>query len=217
MEKAIQVFASRGVLNMGDSSVSGTRISVLSRLRKDPADPSAWDEFVGRYGPKIRSWCSRWGLQDADADDVTQTVLVRLATKLRGFVYDPAGSFRGWLKTLTRHAWSDFAADRQRTVAAAGGSGMFEVLHTVEARDDLERRMEEAFDLELLELAANRVRERVEPHTWEAFQLTALDGLSGAEAAARLDMPVASVFKAKSNVQKMLQEEIAQLEGVEAL
>ena len=77
--------------------------------------------------------------------------------------------------------------------------------------------MEEAFDLELLELAANRVRERVEPHTWEAFQLTALDGLSGAEAAARLDMPVASVFKAKSNVQKMLQEEIAQLEGVEAL
>ena len=56
MEKAIQAFASRGVLSMGDSSVSGTRISLLSRLRKDPADPSAWDEFVGRYGPKIRSW-----------------------------------------------------------------------------------------------------------------------------------------------------------------
>jgi hypothetical protein len=29
-------------------------------------------------------------------------------------------------------------------------------------------------------------------------------------------MPVASVFKAKSNVQKMLQEEIALLEGGEA-
>jgi RNA polymerase sigma-70 factor (ECF subfamily) len=198
-------------------SASQTRISLLSRLRKDPGDPSAWDEFVGRYGPKIRSWCRHWGLQEADAEDVTQTVLVGLATKLRGFVYDPTRSFRAWLKTLTRHAWSDFAADQRRAVAAAGGSGMFEALHTVEARDDLERRLEEAFDLELLELASNRVRERVEPQTWEAFQLTALDGLSGAEAASRLGMSVASVYKAKSNVQKMLQAEIAQLAAIEAL
>jgi RNA polymerase sigma-70 factor (ECF subfamily) len=202
---------------MAEGSVWETRISLLSRLRKDPQDTSAWDEFVGRYGPRIEAWCRRWGLQEADVQDVTQTVLVRLATKLRGFVYDPAGSFRAWLKTLTRHAWSDFVADRQRSVASTGGSGMFEVLHAVEARDDLEKRMEEAFDLELLELATNRVRERVQPHTWEAFQLTAVDGLSGAEAAARLGMPVASVFKAKSNVQKMLQEEIALLERVEAV
>jgi RNA polymerase sigma-70 factor (ECF subfamily) len=202
---------------MDQGSAPQTRTSLLSRLRNDPSDRSAWDEFVSRYGPKIHSWCLRWGLQNADADDVTQTVLVQLAAKLRGFVYDPSRSFRGWLKTLTRHAWSDFVADRQRAVAGAGGSGMFEVLHSVAARDDLEKRMEESFDLELLELAAHRVRERVEPHTWEAFQLTALEGLSGAEAAARLGMPVASVFKAKSNLQKMLQEEIAQLEGVEAL
>jgi RNA polymerase sigma-70 factor (ECF subfamily) len=202
---------------MDDASVSGTRISLLSRLRKDPQDSSAWDEFVRRYGPRIESWCRRWGLQEADVQDVSQMVLVRLATKLRGFAYDPSGSFRAWLKTLTRHAWSDYVADQGRAVAGAGGSGMFEALHAVEARDDLEQRMEEAFDLELLELATNRVRERVEAHTWEAFQLTALEGLSGAEAAHRLGLPVASVFKAKSNVQKMLQEEIAQLEGVEAV
>jgi RNA polymerase sigma-70 factor (ECF subfamily) len=202
---------------MDDSSVSGTRISLLNRLRKDPQDSSAWDEFVGRYGPRIESWCRHWGLQEADVQDVSQMVLVRLAIKLRGFAYDPAGSFRAWLKALTRHAWSDYVADQRRAVAGAGGSGMFEVLHAVEARDDLEQRMEEAFDLELLELATNRVRERVEPHTWEAFHLTAVEGLSGAEAAHRLGMPVASVFKAKSNVQKMLQEEIALLEGVEAL
>ena len=198
-------------------SASQTRMSLLSRLRKDPGDASAWDEFAGRYGPKIRSWCRRWGLQEADTEDVTQTVLLHLATKLRGFIYDPSGSFRAWLKTLTRHAWSDFLVDRQRTVQGAGGSGMFQVLLTAEASNDLEQRMEAAFDLELLELATKRVRERVEPHTWEAFQLTAVDGLSGAEVAARLGMPVASVYKAKSNVHKMLQQVIAQLEGGEAL
>ena len=199
---------------MGGDSASQTRISLLSRLRRDPNDQSAWDEFVDRYGPQIHAWCGRWGLQEADALDVTQAVLMKLAVKLRQFAYDPARSFRGWLKTLTRHAWSDFVADRQRGVTASGDSGTFLALHTVEACDDLEKRLEEAFDLELLQLASARVRERVEPQTWEAFQMTALEGMSGAEAAQRLGMAVATVYKAKSSVQKMLQEEVAQLEGM---
>jgi RNA polymerase sigma-70 factor (ECF subfamily) len=60
--------------------------------------------------------------------------------------------------------------------------------------------------------AQARVRQRVEPHTWEAFRLTALDGLSGAEAAARLGLKVATVYKAKSKVQQMLHEEVAGLD-----
>jgi RNA polymerase sigma-70 factor (ECF subfamily) len=199
---------------MDDASASQTRISLLSRLRHNPDDQSAWGEFVERYGPRIHAWCGRWGLQEADAQDVAQMVLVRLAAKLRVFVYDPDKSFRAWLKTLARHAWCDFVSDRQRRVAGSGDSGVFEALHSVEARDDLERRLEEAFDLELLQLATAQVRQRIDPHTWEAFQLTALDGLSGAEAAARLGLTATAVFKAKSNVQKMLREEIARLEGV---
>jgi RNA polymerase sigma-70 factor (ECF subfamily) len=56
------------------------------------------------------------------------------------------------------------------------------------------------------------VRLRVEPRTWEAFRLTAVEGLPGAEAARQLQMRVAAVFKAKSRVQKLLQEAIAALE-----
>jgi RNA polymerase sigma-70 factor (ECF subfamily) len=197
---------------MDDLSAQGTRVSLLARLRQAPNDQSAWSEFVDRYGPKIYAWCRRWGLQEADARDVTQMVLVQLAAKLRGFVYDPAKSFRAWLKTLTRHAWSDFLADRRRAGAGSGDSQVVELLQTVQAGDDLETRLSEAFDLELLALATARVRERVEPRTWQAFQLTAVEGLSGAEAAHRLGMQVAAVFKAKSNVQKRLQEEIALLE-----
>ena len=60
-----------------------------------------------------------------------------------------------------------------------------ELLHTVEAREDLVRRLEEEFDRELLDEATARVRLRVAPRTWEAFELTAVEGQSGAEAAAR--------------------------------
>jgi len=58
-----------------------------------------------------------------------------------------------------------------------------------------------------------RVRLRVAPQTWEAFRLTALEGLSGADAGQRIPMQVAQVFVAKRRVQKMLQEEVARLEG----
>jgi RNA polymerase sigma-70 factor (ECF subfamily) len=86
------------------------------------------------------------------------------------------------------------------------------MLHSVEARDDLLRGLEEQFDQELLKEASIRVRLRVAPQTWEAFRLTALEGLSGAEAARQIPMQVAQVFVAKRRVQKLLREEIAQLE-----
>ena len=89
---------------------------------------------------------------------------------------------------------------------------MLGLLETVEAGDDLVRRLDEQFDQEVLAEAQARVRQRVEPHTWEAFRLTAVEGLSGAEAAARLGLKVATVYKAKSKVQQMLHEEVARLD-----
>jgi RNA polymerase sigma-70 factor (ECF subfamily) len=183
---------------------------LLQRLRQVPADQAAWGQFAERYGRKIYGWCRQWNLQEADAQDVTQDVLVKLAEKMQAFDYDPARSFRAWLKTVTRHAWSDFWSSPR--LVAAGGSQAVELLHTVEAREDLVERLQDEFDHEVLEEAAARVRTRVTPRTWEAFERTALRGQSGAEVAAVLGMKVATVFVARSKVQKMLQEEVRQLE-----
>jgi RNA polymerase sigma-70 factor (ECF subfamily) len=189
-----------------------TSTSLLARLRQDATDQAAWSEFVRRYGGPIYRWCRQWHLQETDAEDVTQTVLVKLSEKMRTFTYDPARSFRAYLKTLARYAWCDFVAQRNQPGAASGGSGVLRALEAVEAGDDLVHRVNEHFDQELLEEAQVRVQQRVQPHTWEAFRLTALEGLSGADAAAQLGLKVAVVFKAKSKVQKMLQEEVARLE-----
>jgi RNA polymerase sigma factor (sigma-70 family) len=197
---------------MESASASCTSPSLLGRLQRDPTDQAAWAEFVRRYGPKIYGWCRHWKLQEADAEDVTQDVLARLATKLRNFVYDPSLSFRGWLKTLTEHALSDFLVERQRPGLGSGDSRILELLQAVEARADLVSHLEEEFDREVLEEALARVQMRIGPHRWEAFRLTALEGLSGAEAAARLNMKVATVFTAKSKVQKLVQKEIQKLE-----
>jgi RNA polymerase sigma-70 factor (ECF subfamily) len=195
---------------------SATRITLLGRLRRDPTNQAAWSEFVEHYGGKIYGWCRKWDLQEADAQDVTQNVLLRLAQKLRDFTYDPSRSFRAWLKTLTHHAWSDFLESRQRPGLGSGDSCVGDMLRSVAARDDLLKHLEAEFDREILEEAMVRVRLRVAPQTWSAFTLTALEGLSGAEAAERIPMQVAQVFVAKRRVQKMLQEEVAKLEGPES-
>jgi RNA polymerase sigma factor (sigma-70 family) len=184
-----------------------TSLTLLERLQKNPGDPQAWDLFIERYQPRIRHWCLSWGLQDSDADDVAQEVLVKLFAALGKFHYDPARSFRAWLKTVTQHAWSDFLAARRKDPGRYS-ERIETIADSAQARSDLERQIEGAFDVELLDLAMHHVKKRVKDSTWEAFRLTALDGLTGVDAAGRLGIPVASVFVAKHRVQKMLQEEV---------
>ena len=189
-----------------------TSVTLLERLQNHPEDPQAWNLFVERDQPRIRRWCLSWGLQDSDADDVGQEVLVKLFAALRKFRYDPSRSFRAWLKTVTQHAWVDFVAARRRDPGQAAGR-IDTLTDSAEARSDLERQLEDAFDRELLELAMHRVRKRIKPANWDAVQLTAVEGLSGADAAKRLGIPVAHVFVAKHRIQKMLQGEVRGLKN----
>jgi RNA polymerase sigma-70 factor (ECF subfamily) len=198
---------------MDSPSGPPTSSSLLGRLRADPSDQAAWQEFVTRYGRLIYEWARRWKLQEADVDDVTQIVLVRLTQRLRTFVYDQRGSFRGWLRTLTRNALVDFVQARARPDRGSGDSDVQFLLNNAEAGEELAARLEQQFDQELLEEAMARVRLRVTPPTWEAFRQTALEGRSGAETAERLAMQVTAVFKARSRVQKMIQDEVRKLEG----
>jgi RNA polymerase sigma-70 factor (ECF subfamily) len=64
-------------------------------------------------------------------------------------------------------------------------------------------------------MALARVQRRVWGNTWEAFRLQALEGLPGAEVARRLGMQINAVYTARSNVQKLLKEELRRLQQTE--
>jgi RNA polymerase sigma-70 factor (ECF subfamily) len=198
---------------MGSDANSGTG-SVLLLVLSNPANPQFWAAFVDRYGPKIYGWCRQRGLQEADAQDVTQEVLTQLVQKLQVFTYAPhKGSFRAWLKTLTHHAWCDYLESRRRAGGDAKGPETQERLETLEAREDLLKALEESFDFELLEEAQARVRLRVTPRDWQIFEDLTVAGRSGPAVAEKLKMSVSAVLMAKSRVQKKLREEIRRLEG----
>jgi RNA polymerase sigma-70 factor (ECF subfamily) len=200
---------------MEDPAASKTSLTLLGRLRCNPGDQQAWSAFVERYGVKVYAWCRRWGLQEADARDVTQNVMLELARQMSGFEYKTGGSFRSWLKTIAYRAWCDFLTAHKRTPSENGADAILAQLAAPDAGDDLLRHLEEECERELLEEAMNRVRVRVQPHTWQAFVLTAVEGKSGAEAAGQLNMKPGTVWVARSKVQKMLQEEVQRLEAGE--
>src|SRR6266540_1012108 len=91
--------------------------SLLERLR-DPAQRQAWDTFVELYTPLLFLWSRRWGLQDSDAADLVQDVLLLLYRKLPEFDYQQGGSFRGWLRTVLLNKWRD---SRRRAIPAPAG------------------------------------------------------------------------------------------------
>jgi RNA polymerase sigma-70 factor (ECF subfamily) len=185
-----------------------TSATLLRRLR-DPADRDAWARFAESYGKRIYAWCRRWNLQEADAEDVTQGLLVNIPAKMRSFSYDPkAGSFRAWLKTVVRNALSDFVRAQMRA-----GRTAYSLLESVAAEQDLFKELDERFERGLLEEAMARVELRVNRATWEAFRLTAIEDQSGKEVAAKLKIPVAHVYVYKQRVQEMLKEEIKSLNG----
>src|SRR3954452_12481684 len=78
-------------------------ISWLSELRAGV--PRGWGRFVEVYGPVVREWCRQMGLQQADADDVAQEVLVKAGQGIASF--GVGGNFVGWLYAVTRNAVRD--------------------------------------------------------------------------------------------------------------
>ncbi len=197
-----------------------TRHSLLIRLR-DAAGGSgggndhhaaAWEEFVRIYSPEVLRWCRRCGLQENDAADVCQDVLVRFWKQAAKFEYDPSRRFRGYLRQVLNSALAGWSAARKhdRPAASSGAEGLLESLP---AREELLHRIEAAYDTELLAIAMEDVKPRVKPHTWRAFELLAVERKSGSEAAEELGISTDLVYEARRNVQKMLKEVVARLEG----
>ena len=181
-----------------------TSPSLLARLA-DGTDARAWDRFVALYTPLLMRWSGRLGLGEADAADFTQDVIVLLLQHMSNFRYDPAGSFRAWLKTVLMNVWRKHQrkaargpkANGQLDDAADTDPGLY--VDEVEHREHLVRRA--------LQIAEGDF----EPITWRACVEYLMKGRPADEVAAELGVSVNAVYLAKSRVLRHLRAELAGL------
>ena len=180
-----------------------TQASLLVRLG-DAADAPAWGQFVDLYAPPVYACDRRHGLQDADAADVTQDVLRAVHGAFRRGDYDPN---RGPIPRLAHRHRAEQARDHARR---AGMRKPPECrLDDIAAADaDPAAIFEQECERRLFAWAAEQVRGRFQPATWQAFWRSAVDGASGKAVAAELGMTVAAVYLAKGRVMAALREQI---------
>ena len=192
-----------------------THSSLLVQLRSD-GDRLAWDRFVLLYRPVIYRLARARGLQDADAQDLSQQVLIAVAAAIGD--WEPAGEsvrFRHWLRRVAHNAILN-ALLRRPHDRGIGGTTVQELLAELPELDhESAAEIEVEYRRELYLRAARIVRTDVEADTWRAFEMTVVENQSIDQAAAELGKSVGTIYAARSRVMRRLRQAVEELENLE--
>lgn len=195
------------------SGVSDTRDSLLVRVQ-DPTDRDAWEQFAGIYRPTVYRLARGRGLQDADAQDLAQRVMMSVAAAISN--WRPSGPdvrFRHWLRRVAKNEVVKALTRRPRD-QAGGGTSVAEMLNKLpDSYSEIEAAVELEYRRQLVRRAAEIVRSRADEATWLAFSMTMVDGVSIAETATQLNRSEGMVYAARSRIVRRLREMVGKLEG----
>ncbi|MCO8125207.1 sigma-70 family RNA polymerase sigma factor [Stieleria sp. TO1_6] len=191
-------------------AVPETRPSILIRLR-DHSDREAWRHFEEVYRGVIRNVAIRFGMQEADAADLGQEVLIRVSKGIGGF--DPdlnQAKFRTWLGQVIRSA----VVDHHRRRPREQGSGLTEIhdqlAQLVDPADhsSFDQAIRSECQSEVFRWAARRIRGEFAESSWLAFWRTSVEQQPVETVARELGRTTGAVYTSRSRIMKRLREEV---------
>jgi RNA polymerase sigma-70 factor (ECF subfamily) len=183
-----------------------TSPSLLGRVLAN--EPAAWNRLVALYAPLVWHWCRSSGLQEQDQADVFQDVFQAVAGHLEQFQRTAQGTFRGWLRTITRNKVCDLFRRRQHEPVGAGGSDAQRWLDQQPGPGlfDEDSQSEQAAEQGLIQRALGLIRPEFTERTWQAFWRTTVDDQAAADVGHDLGMSPGAVRVAKYRVLQRLRE-----------
>jgi RNA polymerase sigma-70 factor (ECF subfamily) len=175
--------------------------TLLARARA--GDQEALRALVEHAYPLVQRWSLVHLGDPADADDLTQDVLVRMLEKLDTF--GGRSEFGTWLYAMTKNAATDRVRGTARRERLTGHARAYDALLPAPTQDP--SRLAERSELRrLLEAFFHELPDRQR----EVFDLVELEGLSSSEAAARMGLEPVSVrahlFKARRTLRALILE-----------
>lgn len=183
-----------------------TQASLLLRVR-DPADCAAWREFDSRYGELIVRYCRSRSVQQSDAEDIRQIVMLNLASALRKFQYSPErGRFRNYLGRVVRNAIARHQSRASLRMTLADHAVLESLSEECEPEADQE--WERQWVQHHYRQAMRTVRKTYDAKSVDVFDRL-LAGDSVAEVAEAFGMTTQAVHKVKQRIRGRLQELIA--------
>jgi RNA polymerase sigma factor (sigma-70 family) len=195
-----------------------TRYSLLSRLQ-DWDDQESWKDFFDTYWRLIYSFALKSGLTDAEAQDVVQETVICVATDLNKFKHDrQLGSFKGWLRNLTRWRIADQLRKRKPAAVETGvspgiGTGAVGPVDIPDpAGSGLDNVWEAEWQANLMEAALERVKRHVKEEHYQMFDLNVVRQWPARKVARTLEVSVAQVYLVKHRILALLRKEVRLLE-----
>jgi RNA polymerase sigma-70 factor (ECF subfamily) len=188
-----------------------TSLSLLDRLR-EPSDSLAWQQLVALYTPFIQNWLRHALLQPADAEDLTQEVLVTLVRELPNFQHGGRpGAFRAWLRLVTVNRLREFWRSGRHRPAATGDTAFGQMLAELEdPASGLSQLWDREHDQHVIQRGLELIAPEFTASTWQAFQRLRA-GEEPAAVAASLGLSRNAVLIAKSRILARLRQEIARI------
>ncbi len=186
-----------------------TRSTLLARLT-DRNDAEAWTTFNDLYRPMLVGYARKRGLNDADADDVSQQCIEAVLANIDQ--YQHTGSFKAWLRTIAQNRIRDhFRKRREQQI----GSGLWAAQPDDQpAADEL---WERHWLAEHLRYCVEKVRPDIAEHTYRAFVENVIEERPAAETAELLGLTVNPVYVAKFRVLERIRNMLRDLTGSDLL
>ncbi len=185
-----------------------TRLSLIARLQTG-ADTTAWAEFVEVYWPVVYRLARHRGLQHADAEDLAQQVLLAVARAVERWQPDESRArFRTWLGRIAENLTINMLARRPRDGSPGAGAdqGVLDERAAGEEVGSALLRLE--YRREVFHWAAQQIRPEFQPETWQAFWLTAVQGLAVEDAGRVLKKNPGSIYASRSRVMRRLRDKV---------
>ena len=188
-----------------------TRDSLLLQVQ-DPSNRDAWEMFAQIYRPVIFRIARARGLQHADALDLSQQVLIAVASTIGEWEKrDNSTRFRNWLSRVTKNAILN-ALMRRPKDQAVGGSSVESLLQDVVDCDGVTTALiDTEYRRELYLRAAQIVSEEFRPDSWQAFEMSVAGEMSIEKVAETLGKSIGAIYTARSRIMFRLREVISEL------
>lgn len=175
-----------------------TRASLIRELAS-PTAQTAWNRFVQLYRPIVYRVALARGLQHADAEDLSQEVMVTVGRRIESFDPEGGGSFRGWLLKITRDLVVNKLTRRPKDLGTGDSNIMQLIAEYPEAeKTDTLFRMEH-WRIRLHEVAET-IREEFSDSVWNSFWMTAVEQRPISEVARELNKSEGAVRVARCRV-----------------
>ena len=165
-------------------------------------DEISWNDFYEKYSPIVKALAKFKGLDAAAADDICQQVMLQFFKQSKTFKFDPdIARFRTYFGKIVNAKIINYFRRKENKEILVD-----DVMPDIPVDPEIEAIYMSEWRKTLLIEAQQKLKERVAPETYQAYELYAVQGRPVEKVAAYLDCSVNQVYQAKKRCFAMMRE-----------